>query len=193
MAEGGHAGDAPRRSSSALPFFNVALTNPPRVTYSRNAQRPREFEPRRRLPSTPPTGRQENKTMTPRRARGLLALAFLIALGFTAVHSVRVWREAAFWRAHRDEPIAGWMTVGFVAHSHHVPPHLLQIALGLAPHPPDHRPISAIARAQGRSEAEVAALLTAAIAVARMPPPPPPGAPPLPPPPAPPTPGTVAP
>jgi hypothetical protein len=107
-----------------------------------------------------------------RRLRLLLIGAFLLALGFTGYHVVLAVNAAIYWQQHRDEPIAGWMTIGYVAHSYHVPPHILEEALGL-PHHPDHRPIGVIARAQGRTTETVAATLTNAIVHVRPPYPPP--------------------
>ena len=118
-------------------------------------------------------------TAAPRRGvRALLALAFLLALVFTAVHVVRTVQDAIYWRQHRDEPIQGWMTVGFVAHSYHVPPHVLLLALGLplGP-PPDKRPLADIAASRGLSVDRLTAVLNSAIVHARPPypaPPPPP-------------------
>jgi hypothetical protein len=110
-----------------------------------------------------------------RTGRIVLLLAFVLALGFTAFHAVRTVRDAIYWRAHRDEPIQGWMTLGFVSHSYHLPPHVLPMALGLPPGPPpDRRPLEAIARAQGRTLDQVVATLRRAIVHARPPYPPPP-------------------
>ena len=107
--------------------------------------------------------------------RALLALAFLLALGFTILHVVRILQDAIYWREHRDEPIQGWMTIGFVAHSYHVPPHVLLLALHLpfGP-PPDKRTLSTIAASRGKSVDQLAAILTHAIVHARPPYPPPP-------------------
>lgn len=107
--------------------------------------------------------------------RPLLLVAFILALGFTGLYVFRTVREAMYWHQHRDEPIQDWMTIGFVAHSYHVPPHVLSMAIGLPPGPPpDMRPIGSIATAQGRSVAQLTALLQYAIVHARPPYPPPP-------------------
>jgi hypothetical protein len=101
--------------------------------------------------------------------------AFLLVLGFTGLHAVHTVREVIYWRNHHDEPIRGWMTVGYVAHSYHVPPHVLYQALGLPLHrPPDRRPLREIAREQNRSLDEISAVLQDAITHARPPYPPPP-------------------
>ena len=61
------------------------------------------------------------------------------------------------------------MNVPYVAHSYHVPPHVLFLALGLPPKPPDDRPIVEIARAQNRPVEAVIADLQYAIIHARPP------------------------
>jgi hypothetical protein len=108
----------------------------------------------------------------------LVVGVFLLFAGFTAFHAVHVARGVIHWRARRDEPIRGWMTVGYVAHSYRVPPHVLYLALGLPHRPPDRRPLRNIARAQRRSLDELRAILQHAIVHARPPYPPPPPPPP---------------
>jgi hypothetical protein len=113
--------------------------------------------------------------MTGSSGRKWLAFAFAAALAFTGFHVFHVVRDALYWNQHRDEPIEGWMSVGFVAHSYHVPPHILFMAIGLPPGPPpDKRPLATIARAQGRSIDQIRAALQYAIIHARPPYPPPP-------------------
>ncbi len=106
-----------------------------------------------------------------------LIVALVAAIGFTGVHAVRVVRDAIYWNAHQDEPIEGWMTLGYVAHSYHVPPHVLFLALGMPPGPPERRNLAAIAASRGQSIGEIRAILNRAIVHAR-PPYPPPGPPP---------------
>jgi membrane-associated protein len=97
----------------------------------------------------------------------VMILAFLGALLFTGFFAIRTFQPAANWRRHQDERIRGWMSVGYVARSHHVPAPTLYQALGLLTRP-DKRPIRAIARAQGRSVDEVIDTLEQAIAQARI-------------------------
>jgi|SRR5581483_11173487 len=104
-----------------------------------------------------------------------VVFAFVFVLGFTTIHAYRVIHRASYWRHHRDEPIRGWMTVGYVAHSYHVQPRVLYQALGLQNHPPDRRPLYQIAKSQNRSMEQVRTILIDAIANARpanQPPPP---------------------
>jgi hypothetical protein len=104
--------------------------------------------------------------------RRLLIALFVAILAFTGYHVVRTVTDAIYWNAHRDEPIERWMTIGYVAHSYHVPPHILHQALGLPP-APDHRPLGRIAQDSGRSMTAITAALTDAIVHARPPYPPP--------------------
>lgn len=105
----------------------------------------------------------------------LVVALFVVALGATVVHTTRTVRRAAYWREHRDEPIRGWMTVGYVAHSYHVPAHVLYSALNLPQTKPhDKRPLREIAREQNRSMDDLRAILQDAIKRARPPDSPPP-------------------
>jgi hypothetical protein len=107
-----------------------------------------------------------------RRLRLLLIAAFLGALAFTGYHAMRFVADTIYWRQHRDEPIERWMTIGYVAHSFHVPPHILQQALGM-PLRPDHRPIGRIADETGTTTDAITAKLNHAIIHVRPPYPPP--------------------
>ena len=104
----------------------------------------------------------------------MVMLAFLLVLSATAFFAVRAVRTAVYWHYHQDEPIRGWMNVGYVAHSYNVPPHVLYRALGLPHKPPDTRPLREIAKAQKRSMDRIRAILLDAIVHARPPYPPPP-------------------
>jgi hypothetical protein len=104
----------------------------------------------------------------------LVVLAFLLVLTGTGFFALRTIRAAVYWHYHQDEPIRGWMNVGYVAHSYNVPPHVLYRALGLPHKPPDRRPLRVIAKEQNRSMDEIRAILLDAIVHARPPYPPPP-------------------
>lgn len=110
--------------------------------------------------------------------QSLMALAFLLSVSVAVIFVVRAVRPAIYWHYHQDEPIRSWMNVGYVAHSYHVPPHVLYLALGLPHKPPDKRPLGEIAKAQNRSLDEIRTVLLAAIVHARPPYPPPPPPPP---------------
>jgi len=104
----------------------------------------------------------------------LVMLAFFVVITITTLFAVRTVRQALYWHNHHDEPIHGWMTIGYVAHSYHVPPHVLYKALGLPHKPPDKRPLREIAGAQNRSMDVISVVLMDAITHARPPYPPPP-------------------
>jgi hypothetical protein len=62
--------------------------------------------------------------------RGLL-VAFTLAAALTMTFAVRMTYSYVYWSNHRDEPIQGWMTVGYVARSYDVPREDLSEALGV--------------------------------------------------------------
>ena len=99
--------------------------------------------------------------------QSVVAVAFLVSLSLATFFVVRSVRPMIYWHYHQDEPIRGWMTMGYVAHSYHVPPHVLHSALGLPDKPPDKRPLREIAKAQNRSLDEIRTVLLGAIAQAR--------------------------
>jgi hypothetical protein len=93
----------------------------------------------------------------------VLIAAFIGALAFTSFYSYRTYQRAVFWREHRDEPIAAWMRIGFVANSYRVPVEELNKAVGVPPETRDRRPLSEIAASQGRAFEDLRAELQAAI------------------------------
>lgn len=100
--------------------------------------------------------------------QSVVAVAFLVSLSLAIFFVVRAVRPVIYWHYHEDEPIRGWMTLGYVAHSYHVPPHALHSALGL-PDKPDRRPLREIAKEQNRSMDEIRTVLLEAIVQARRP------------------------
>ena len=101
--------------------------------------------------------------------QSLVAVAFLLSLSLGIFFVIRAVRPAIYWHYHQDEPIRGWMNVGYVAHSYHVPPYVLHQALGLPEKPHDKRPLREIAKAQNRSMDEIRTALLEAIVQARRP------------------------
>ena len=79
----------------------------------------------------------------------ILAVAFCVAIAGTFVFAFRAGRYARRLR-FENEPIRPWMSVPFIAHTHHVPAPVLFRAVGLEPRPHDRRPLRLIAREQGR-------------------------------------------
>ena len=109
------------------------------------------------------------------RKQWLILIAFVLVLGFTGFHVYRTVQSAVYWRQHRDQPISGWMNVGYVAHSYHVPPPELNKAIGLAPETRDRRPLAEIAKSQDRSFDEIRTALEKSINDFRATRPTPPG------------------
>jgi len=111
------------------------------------------------------------------RREWILLLFLLVTLVVTGLLAARAFRRAAYWRAHRDEKIRPWMSVGYVAHSYHVPPPVLYQAVGVDPALRDRRPLREIAGQQNRSVDILISELQRAIAEFRRSHPPPGGPP----------------
>ena len=92
-----------------------------------------------------------------------LGLAFLAAVSVLVIFGHRAARHARYMR-WENQPIHAWMSVPFVAHTHHVPKEILYAAIGVAPRDGDRRPLRAIARLQQRPVDEVIRDLEKAIA-----------------------------
>jgi hypothetical protein len=97
----------------------------------------------------------------------ILVLGLLLSVAVIVVFAIRAFNHVP--RSRVDEPMRPWMSVPYIAHSYHVPPHVLLAALGLSSKPPDKRPIMVIARAQKRTVQTVEADLQIAIIHARPP------------------------
>ncbi len=92
-----------------------------------------------------------------------MAVAFCVAIAGTLVLAFRVRRHAR--RLHfENEPIRPWMTVPFIAHTHHVPASVLFHALGIEPEQRDRRPLRTIARQEHRPVEDVVRDLERALA-----------------------------
>ena len=68
----------------------------------------------------------------------LIGLAFLLAVAGTFVFAYRAGRRARMLR-WENQPIRAWMSVPFIAHTHHVPPSELFAAIGVQPREPHDR------------------------------------------------------
>ena len=98
-------------------------------------------------------------------------IGFALALVFAAGFAVRLVVLTVYWSdpAHRDQPVAGWMTPGYVAQSWDVPPDVIRAALDL---PQGARAglratLTQIAETQAIPLPELTARIEAAIAIAR--------------------------
>ena len=77
-----------------------------------------------------------------------MAIAATFFFGFRAGRHAR--------RLHfENEPIRPWMSVPFIAHTHHVPAAVLFQAIGLQPHEHDRRPLRRIAREEHKPVEEL--------------------------------------
>jgi hypothetical protein len=99
-----------------------------------------------------------------------VGLAFLLAITGTFVFAYRAGRHARQIRSE-NEPIRGWMSVPFIAHTHHVPANVLFQAIGVVPREPhDRRSVRRIAHDVKRPVGELIAQLQRAIDAAAHPP-----------------------
>ena len=95
----------------------------------------------------------------------IFALALILAIAGTFVFGFRAGRHARRIR-WQNEPIHAWMSVPFIAHTHHVPAEVLYKAIGLPPLQHDRRPLRRIAREEKRPVADVIRDVESAIAKA---------------------------
>jgi len=98
----------------------------------------------------------------------VLVLGFCLAIALTFFFGYRAGRTARHVR-WQDEPIQPWMSVPFVAHTHHTRSELLFQAIGVQPNPRDRRSIRDIARAEKLPVAELIRNLRNAIENANRP------------------------
>jgi hypothetical protein len=92
-----------------------------------------------------------------------------------AIACTLVFASKARWRVRQfrteSEPIHAWMSVPFIAHSHHVPASALFQAIGVHPQEPhDRRSVRHIAHDLNRPVPELIAQLQRAIDAAAHPP-----------------------
>ena len=92
--------------------------------------------------------------------------ALIVAIAGTFVFGYRVGRHARYIRL-QNEPVRAWMSVPFIAHTHHVAPEILFQAAGVPPQPRDRRSLRKIAREEKRPVADVVRAVENAIASAR--------------------------
>jgi hypothetical protein len=81
----------------------------------------------------------------PRYKTVLAVFAFCLALAGAFYFGYRAARTARHVR-WQNEPIRAWMSVPFIAHTHHASEEVLFQAIHLPPNPKDRRPIRQIAR-----------------------------------------------
>jgi len=96
----------------------------------------------------------------------LLTLAFLLAVAIVFVFGYRVGRHAHLLR-FANSPIRPWMSVPFIAHTHHVPVDTLFESIGVQPQARDRRSLRRIAHEQKRPVEDLIRQIDAAIAQSR--------------------------
>lgn len=101
------------------------------------------------------------------RPRDWLVIALIVALAAAGLMTLHTVRHAMRVR-RAAEPVRPWMSIPYIARSHHVPVEGLYEAAGLPADDRDRRPIGRIARQQGRPVNELIANLETAIAHARI-------------------------
>jgi hypothetical protein len=99
--------------------------------------------------------------------RTFLKVAFGLALVAAVALAARAAFRFVYWRNHRDEKVAGWMPLGYVARSHGVPLDDLRRALGLPEGVVDRRPLEEIARERGVATAAFVAEVERALAAVK--------------------------
>ena len=97
-----------------------------------------------------------------------LTLSFALTLTLALVFTIRAGVFFVYWQQHQDEPIEGWMTVRYVAHSYRVDPRVVHTAVGLPQTGPDRRPLIKISREDGEPLDQITARILAAIRADRV-------------------------
>jgi hypothetical protein len=90
----------------------------------------------------------------------VVSLSLVVAVTFFFAYRVENTARHIRWQ---DEAIKTWMSVPFIAHTHHIREELLFQAIRVKPNPRDHRPIRDIARAEKLPAAELVRELQHAI------------------------------
>lgn len=93
-------------------------------------------------------------------------IAFVLAAAVSLFFLLRLGLFWIYWSDpdHRNQPIEGWMTPGYIAYSHHVPKDAIIDALGLKPGPHQHKTLEDIADESGRTVEDLTGMLYAVIA-----------------------------
>jgi Tfp pilus assembly protein PilE len=119
--------------------------------------------------------------------RALLVVLLIVAVLAAVMYGVRTYRSYQVLRSaqqlgERDlGSIRGWMTLGFIARTYHVPEDALIARLGLPPDTSPHTDIRSLARQHGRSVTDAVQEVQRAVAeLRRSAPPQPPASPPPP-------------
>lgn len=98
------------------------------------------------------------------RRHPFLTGGLVAALALTLFFGLRFVAGAIYWSGHRELPVEGWMTLGYVGHSWGLDPRALGAAAGIAPPQGHPLPLEEIARRRGVPEAVVIGEVEAAVA-----------------------------
>ncbi len=98
------------------------------------------------------------------RRHPVLVSAFVLFTALALFFAGRFATRAVYWSTHQNQPVAAWMTVGYIAHSWNLDPRDLETAAGLPP--PAGRPLTLgeIAQQRGVPVGQIVATVEAAIA-----------------------------
>lgn len=101
------------------------------------------------------------------RRHPVLTSALVLSVALTLFFAVRFVVGAVYWAQHREEPIRGWMTVGYIGKSWDLDPRVIDAEAGFPP--PQGHPftLEEIARQRGIPVADVIAQAEAAVAKLR--------------------------
>ncbi len=98
------------------------------------------------------------------RRHPLLASAFVLFTLLALVFAGRFATRVAYWSTHQNQPVAEWMTVGYIAHSWHLDPHDLEAQAGLPPPAGHPLTLGEIAAQRGVRVDQIVAAVEVAIA-----------------------------
>ena len=94
----------------------------------------------------------------------VLVSAFLLAVVLSLFFATRIVVRTVYWSQHRDQPVAAWMTVGYVGRSWGLDPREIDERAGL-PLPENGHPftLEQIAKDRGMPVAEIIARVEAVV------------------------------
>ena len=93
-------------------------------------------------------------------------LAFMLVSGLALFFAVRFTMSVIYWNdpRHLNQPLEGWMTIGYIAQSYGVPPEKLAEELGFTRRKQGGRPLDKIAVQRGMTSQELQQQITAVLA-----------------------------
>ncbi len=98
------------------------------------------------------------------RRHPILVSAFVLFTLVALVFAGRFTYRVAYWTTHHNQPVAAWMTVGYVAHSWHLDPRAIDELAGLPPPTGAPLTLGEIATERGVPVDQIIAAVEAAIA-----------------------------